>query len=43
MKSKMGDDTCAASFWPHGPGNNQPPPPHPAPPAPTLFKFNFVF
>jgi hypothetical protein len=27
MRSKMGDDTCAASFWPYGPGNNQPPPP----------------
>jgi len=27
MRSKMGDDTCAASFWPFGPGNNQPPPP----------------
>ncbi|KAL9342992.1 hypothetical protein Peur_063423 [Populus x canadensis] len=32
MRSKMGDDTCAASFWPYGPGNNQPPPPPPAPP-----------
>jgi len=31
MRSKMGDDTCAGSFWPCGPGNNQPPPP-PAPP-----------
>ncbi|KAL9382094.1 hypothetical protein Peur_025129 [Populus x canadensis] len=36
MRSKMGDDTCAASFWPYGPGNNQPPPPLP-PPAPPLF------
>jgi hypothetical protein len=27
----MDDDTCAAPFWPHGPGNNQPPPP------PSLF------
>jgi len=27
--SKMGDDPCAASFWPYGPGNNQPPPPPP--------------
>jgi len=25
MRSKMGDDTCAGSFWPYGPGNNQPP------------------
>jgi hypothetical protein len=32
MRSKMGDDTCAAPFWPYGPGNNQPPPP-----APPLF------
>ncbi|KAL9346457.1 hypothetical protein Peur_061310 [Populus x canadensis] len=31
IRSRMGDDTCAASFWPYGPGNNQPPPP-PAPP-----------
>ena len=37
MRSKMGDDTCAASFWPYGPGNNQPPPPPPPPPAPSLF------
>jgi hypothetical protein len=22
MRSKMGDDTCAAPFWPYGPGNN---------------------
>jgi hypothetical protein len=36
MRSKMGDDTCAASFWPYGPGNNQPPPP-PPPPTPPLF------
>jgi hypothetical protein len=33
MRSKMGDDTCAAPFWPYGPRNNQPPPP----PAPPLF------
>jgi len=37
MRSKMGDDTCAASFWQYGPGNNQPPPPPPPPPAPPLF------
>ncbi|XP_052310216.1 uncharacterized protein LOC127905507 [Populus trichocarpa] len=37
MRSKMGDDTCAASFWPFGLGNNQPPPPPPPPPAPPLF------
>jgi len=36
MRSKMGDDTCAAFFWLYGPGNNQPPPP-PPPPAPPLF------
>jgi hypothetical protein len=36
MRSKMGDDTCAAPFWPYGPENNQPPPPSP-PPAPPLF------
>ncbi|KAL9346174.1 hypothetical protein Peur_061027 [Populus x canadensis] len=36
MRSKMGDDTCAALFLPYGPGNNQPPPP-PPPPAPPLF------
>jgi hypothetical protein len=33
IRSKMRDDPCAASFWPYGPGNNQPPPP----PAPPLF------
>jgi len=33
IRSKMGDDPCAASFWPYGPDNNQPPPP----PAPPLF------
>jgi len=33
----MGDNTCAASFLPYGPGNNQPPPPPPPPPAPPLF------
>ena len=32
MRSKMGDDTCAAPFWPYGPKNNQPPPPPPTPP-----------
>jgi len=37
MRSKMGDDTCAAPFWPYGPGNNQPPPPPRPPPAPQLF------
>jgi len=36
MRSKMGDNTGAAPFWPYGPGNNQPPPP-PPPPAPPLF------
>ena len=36
LRSKMGDDTCAAPFLPYGPGNNQPPPP-PPPPAPPLF------
>jgi hypothetical protein len=35
LRSKMGDDTCAAPFLPYGPGNNQPPPP--PPPAPPLF------
>jgi len=42
MRSKMGNDTCAASFWPYGSGNNQPPP-LPPPPTPPLFLFNFVF
>jgi len=37
LRSKMGDDTCAAPFWPYGPGNDQPPPPPPPPPAPPLF------
>jgi hypothetical protein len=37
IRSKMGDDPCAPSFWPYGPGNNQPPPPAPPPPAPPLF------
>jgi len=33
IRSTMGDDPCAASFWPYGPGKNQsPPPPPPAPP-----------
>ena len=27
IRSRMGDDTCAAPFWWYGPGNNQPPPP----------------
>jgi hypothetical protein len=36
MRSKMGDDTCAAPFLPYGPGNNQLPPP-PPPPALLLF------
>jgi len=36
IRSRMGDDTCAAPFWPHDPGNNQPPPP-PPPPPPSLF------
>jgi hypothetical protein len=35
IRSKMGDDPCAASFWSYGPDNNQPPPP--PPPAPPLF------
>jgi hypothetical protein len=37
IRSRMSDDTCAALFWPYGPGNNQPPPPHPPPPAMPLF------
>ena len=32
IRSRMGDDTCAAPFWSYGPGNNQPPPPPPPPP-----------
>jgi hypothetical protein len=32
IRSKMGDDPCAASFWPYSPSNNQPPPPPLAPP-----------
>jgi 3-deoxy-D-manno-octulosonic-acid transferase len=39
MRSRMGDDTCAAPLQPFSPGNNQPPPPSPPPP---LFYFNFV-
>jgi hypothetical protein len=35
IRSKIGDDPCAPSFWPYGLGNNQPPPP--PPPAPPLF------
>jgi len=34
IRSRMSDDTCAAPFWPYGPGNNQPPPP---PLTPSLF------
>jgi len=37
IRSRMGDDTCAAPFWSYGPGNNQPPPPPPSPAAPPLF------
>jgi len=37
MRSKMGDDTCATSFWPYGPGKNQLPPLPLPPPAPPLF------
>ena len=37
IRSRMGDDTCAALFWSYGPGINQPPPPHPPAPAPPLF------
>jgi len=37
IRSRMDDDTCAALFWPHGPGNNQSPPPPPPPPPPSLF------
>jgi aryl-alcohol dehydrogenase-like predicted oxidoreductase len=33
IRSRMGDDTCAAHFWSYGPKNNQPPPPL----APPLF------
>jgi hypothetical protein len=33
MTSQSGD-TCVVSFWPYGPGNNQPPPP--PPPTPPL-------
>jgi hypothetical protein len=35
IRSRMGDDTCAAPFWPYGPENNQPPP-APPPPPPLL-------
>ena len=38
IRSRMSDDTCAASFWPYDLRNNQPPPP-----APPLFYFNFIF
>jgi len=38
IKSQMGG-TCAPSFWPYDPGNDQPPPP----PASSLFQFNFFF
>ena len=27
IRSRMGDDTCAAFFWSYDPGNNQPLPP----------------
>jgi hypothetical protein len=38
IRSRMGDDTCATTFWLYGPGNNQPPPPPPPPPlTPPLF------
>jgi hypothetical protein len=36
IRSKMGDDTCAPSFWTFRFGNDQPPPP-PPPPALPLF------
>jgi hypothetical protein len=36
IRSRMGDDTCAAPFWPYGPRNNQPPPPPPPPLASPL-------
>jgi len=32
IRSKMGYDPYAASFWLYDPDNNQPPPPPPAPP-----------
>jgi hypothetical protein len=32
IRSRMGDDTCAAPFWLYGLANNQPPPPPPASP-----------
>jgi hypothetical protein len=35
IRSKMGNDPCAAPFWQYGLDNNQPPPP--PPPAPSLF------
>jgi len=35
MRLKIGDDTCAAPFWPYGPGNNQSPSSPPL--APPLF------
>jgi hypothetical protein len=37
IRSKMGDDTCAAPFSLYGPGNNKSPPPPPPPLAPPLF------
>jgi len=38
IRSRMGEDTCAAPFWSYGPGNNQLPPPPPLPPpAPPFF------
>jgi hypothetical protein len=35
IRSRMGDDTCAAPFWSYSLRSNQPPPP--PPPAPPLF------
>jgi len=38
IRSRMGEDTCAAPFWSYDPGNNQLPPPPPLPPpAPPFF------
>jgi hypothetical protein len=34
IRSRMGDDTCAAPLWPYSPENNQPPFP---PLTPSLF------
>ena len=38
IRSRMGDDTCAAFFWLYDLGNN-----HLPPPPSLLFKLNFVF